>query len=282
MKPANLGLCNKCRAPVPAEFFFRDGQVWIRKDCPDCGPTESLVSTDAAVWQAKRDLWQYVPTEPTACTPATATTARIDHKPNIVFLDVTNRCNMNCPICIATIRGMGFDFNPPMAYFEKIFAELGRMEPKPVVQLFGGEPTVRDDLLEIIAIARKHGLKPHVVTNGVRLADEEYCRKLCEARVPLRFAFDGRSPDIYEKLRDNRAAYDKKMKALENLKQVQPPQAHDHRLRRAGASTTSTWPQCPRRSWAVCARRSKLICLNWLRQSRNARSWMRGAIRKIC
>jgi|WetSurMetagenome_2_1015567.scaffolds.fasta_scaffold74683_2 7,8-dihydro-6-hydroxymethylpterin dimethyltransferase len=216
-KPSNLGLCNKCKARVPSEFVFRDGQVWIRKDCPTCGPNEALVSTDAAVWQAKRDMWHYVPTENPACT-LNCDKCRIDHKPNMVFLDVTNRCNMNCPICIATIRGMGFDFNPPLEYFEKIFEHLGRMTPRPVVQLFGGEPTVRDDLLEIIAIAKKHGLRPHVVTNGVRLADEELCKKLCEARVPLRFGFDGRNADIYERLRNNRWAYDKKMKALANLK----------------------------------------------------------------
>ncbi|MFA6133751.1 MAG: radical SAM protein [Phycisphaerae bacterium] len=219
MKLSNLGLCNiaTCRARVPAEFFFRDNQVWIRKICPTCGPSESLVSSDAGVWQAKRDLWQYVPTDPEVCTLNCDRCGK-DHKPNMVFLDVTNHCNMNCPICIATIRGMGFDFNPPLSYFEKIFAELGRMQPQPVVQLFGGEPTMREDLLEIIAIAKKNGLRPHVVTNGLRLADEEYCRKLCEAKVPMRFAFDGRSADIYERLRNNRGAYDKKMKALENLK----------------------------------------------------------------
>jgi len=217
MQPSNIGLCNKCRARVPAEFFVKDGQTWIRKHCPECGPNESLVSADAGVWQAKRDLWQYVPTDRVSCTLHCDRCGK-NHKPNIVFVDVTNRCNMNCPICIATIRGMGFDFNPPLEYFEKLFAEVGRMEPPPVVQLFGGEPTVRDDLLEIIALAKKHGLKPHVVTNGVKLADEAYCKKLCDARVPLRFAFDGRSPDIYERLRQNRGAYEKKMKALENLK----------------------------------------------------------------
>jgi len=218
MQPSNnIGLCNKCRDRVPAEFFTRDGQTWIRKNCPTCGPNESLVSADAAVWQAKRDLWQYVPKDRVACT-LNCDHCKTDHKPNIVFVDVTNRCNMNCPICIATIRGMGFDFNPPLEYFEKVLAEVGRMDPKPVVQLFGGEPTVRDDLLEIIKIAKQHGLKPHVVTNGVKLADEEYCKKLCDARVPMRFAFDGRSPDIYERMRHNRGAYDKKMKALENLK----------------------------------------------------------------
>ena len=213
----NLGLCNQCRSRVPAEFQVRDGQVWIRKQCPACGLTESLVSSDAQAWQAKRDLWHYVPADPAACT-LHCDQCHVDHKPNMVFLDVTNRCNMACPICIATIRGMGFDFNPPLAYFEKVFAELGRWNPTPVVQLFGGEPTVRDDLLEILAIARKHGLQPHVTTNGIRLADEEYCRQLCQANASFRFAFDGRHADIYEKLRNNRGAYEKKMKALENLK----------------------------------------------------------------
>ena len=114
------------------------------------------------------------------------------------------------------------------------------MNPQPVVQLFGGEPTVRDDLFEIIALARKYGLKPHVTTNGLRLADEEYCKKICEARVGMRFAFDGFSPDIYEKLRHNRPAYDKKIKGAGEPQEVQPAQAGDHLLRRAGASTTST------------------------------------------
>lgn len=212
----NLGLCNECRARVPADFFEKDGQAWIRKQCPECGTTESRVSGDFAVWQAKRNLLDYVPMERIACSMH-CDKCRIDHKPNIVFVDVTNRCNMNCPICIATIKGMGFDFNPPMDYFEHLFSEVAKIQPNPVVLLFGGEPTVRADLLDIIKTAKRHGLKPHVVTNGLRLADEEYCRKMCEARVPFRFAFDGRNPEIYERLRKNRPAYDKKMKALENL-----------------------------------------------------------------
>ncbi len=217
MHDNNIGLCNQCRARVPAGFFFRDNQVWIRKECPACGQTESLVSTDAQAWQAKRTMWSYAPTEPVSCT-LHCERCGVDHKPTMVFLDVTNRCNMNCPICIATIRGMGFDFNPPLDYFEKIFSEISRIKPTPVVQLFGGEPTVRNDLPEIIEIGRKHGFRPHVTTNGVRLADEDYCRKLCEMGIPMRFAFDGRQPEIYEKLRHNRAAGEKKLKGLENLK----------------------------------------------------------------
>jgi uncharacterized radical SAM superfamily Fe-S cluster-containing enzyme len=212
----NLGLCNTCRARVPAEFFERDGQTWIRKHCPKCGDTEARVSSDYAVWLAKRELLDYVPMQRAVCS-MNCTSCHVDHKPNIVFIDVTNRCNMNCPICIATIKGMGFDFNPPLSYFDHVFEEVAKIQPNPVLLLFGGEPTVRHDLLDVIKVAKKHGLKPHVVTNGIKLADEDYCRKLCEARVPFRFGFDGRSREIYEKLRRNGPAYDKKMKALDNL-----------------------------------------------------------------
>ena len=54
MKNANMGLCNDCRTQVPAEFFFPNGEVWIRKECPKCGKSEWPVSTDAVAWQAKK------------------------------------------------------------------------------------------------------------------------------------------------------------------------------------------------------------------------------------
>jgi MoaA/NifB/PqqE/SkfB family radical SAM enzyme len=217
MSLPNVGLCNTCSARVPAEFIVRDNQVWIHKTCPDCGPNESLVSSDAKAWYAKREMWQYVTPDPETCT-LKCDKCRFDHKPNLLFLDVTNHCNMNCPICIASVPAMGFDFNPPLAYFEKIFAHVCQWNPKPVVQLFGGEPTVRGDLFEIIELARKYGLRANVTTNGLRLADEEYAKKFCDARVGTRFAFDGFSADIYEKLRNNRGAYEKKLAGLANLK----------------------------------------------------------------
>ena len=56
------------------------------------------------------------------------------------------------------------------------------------------------------------------MTNGLKLADEEYCRKLCETKSRFRFSFDGRNPEIYRKMRRSEGAYEKKLKALENIK----------------------------------------------------------------
>jgi len=217
MSTTNYGVCEKCRRRIPLAHAVRDGKVYVTKRCPDCGVTEALVSSDAATWQRKREIWQYDANAPVSCSLRCDHCAR-DHHPKMVFLDVTNRCNMNCPICIANIPGMGFEFNPPLDYFEHIAAGLAAMDPPPTVNLFGGEPTVRDDLFEIIDVLRKHKLHVRIVTNGLRLADAEYCQRLCAARVPVLLAFDGRDPEIYARLRHSRGAYEQKLRALENLK----------------------------------------------------------------
>jgi hypothetical protein len=218
MATVNYGICEKCKAHVEATHVIRDGKVYLKKECAECGPTEALISSDAERWQKKREICHYdADAAPTCDVHCTTCLRREAHHPKMVFLDVTNRCNMNCPICIANIPGMGFEYHPPLSYFERVFDGLAQFEPKPRVQLFGGEPTVRGDLFEIIKLARDRGLRVGIVTNGLKLADEEYCKKICESRVRVLMAFDGRSPEIYSRLRKNPSAYEKKVKALENL-----------------------------------------------------------------
>jgi uncharacterized radical SAM superfamily Fe-S cluster-containing enzyme len=216
MKSINYGICKTCRNRVPAEHVIRDGKVFLLKTCPTCGQTESLISTDAAVWQRKRELLQYNE-EQEQCCSLNCHTCHKDHQPKIIFLDITNRCNMNCPICIANIPGMGYEFHPPLSYFENVLGALGRMNPRPTIELFGGEPTVRQDLFDIIDIARKNNLRVRIVTNGLKLADEDYCKKICDAKIPVLLGFDGLGAEIYDRLRKNPSVYEKKRKALENL-----------------------------------------------------------------
>lgn len=218
MPEKSLGFCSECRARVPAEYQVRGAQVWFRKSCPDCGPTESLISSDATAWQAKRVLWEGLPARQSVPCTLHCDRCQTSHGVAMLFMDITNRCNMDCPICGFSLREMGFEFNPPLAYFDKVLRAVSAMRPRPVVNLFGGEPTVRDDMFQIIDLGRQYGLDMQITTNGLRLADEEYCRQLCEARIGLRLSFDGRSREIYERLRNNGRVYEKKLRALENLK----------------------------------------------------------------
>lgn len=211
------GVCVTCHKIVPAENVERDGKIFLRKNCPDCGSCETLVSADAANWRAKRQLVGYDPCAPEKCA-LNCQSCKHGQAPTMVFVDVTNRCNMNCPICLANLTAMGFEFDPPMEYFDKIFKRVAQFERRPAIQLFGGEPTVRKDLVEIIELAASYGLSARVTTNGLALANEEYCNRLLDTNTQLMFSLDGRSPEIYERLRKHPTALERKLEALENVR----------------------------------------------------------------
>ncbi len=211
----NRAPCQSCGQLVPATVEPRGRQVYLVKNCPRCGETESLISGDAERYMTKRALDGGF--EHFACA-LNCLECRHRQRPTFVFVDVTNRCNLNCPICINNTPSMGFLFEPPMEYFERLFRGLAELTPRPPVQLFGGEPTVREDLLDIIALARSHGLAPRVVTNGLKLADPEYCRTLVATRATILIAYDGAEAATYRALRASERSLALKQRALDNLR----------------------------------------------------------------
>jgi hypothetical protein len=82
---------------------------------------------------------------------------------------------------------------------------LKKQEPPPLAVMFaGGEPTVRDDIVEIVQMA--HDLKFMILlaTNGIRMSnDPELVRKLKKAGLNIVYLqFDGLTDGPYEKLRN--------------------------------------------------------------------------------
>jgi uncharacterized radical SAM superfamily Fe-S cluster-containing enzyme len=209
----NLGICTKCGKIVPTGHLERNGKEYLEKDCPDCGKTNELVSNDSAKYRVKRAFMadKSYPGCTMNCLDCT-------HKlPNIIFIETTNRCNMNCPICITNVPSMGFEFEPRMEFFERIFKYYSQFEFPPSVQLFGGEPTMREDVFEIIKLARSYGLSVRLVTNGLKLADQAYCDRVMASGASVLISFDGLRREMYEKLRAFPGSLDLKYKALENI-----------------------------------------------------------------
>jgi uncharacterized radical SAM superfamily Fe-S cluster-containing enzyme len=89
--------------------------------------------------------------------------------------------------------------------------------PDIIIQLSGGEPTVRDDLPAVIELGRSLGFSfIQVNTNGLRIAEEEsYAATLHKAGAASVFLqFDGTEDGIYETLR-GRPLYAAKRRAIE-------------------------------------------------------------------
>ena len=106
MSAMNYGMCENCRKPVHAEHVIRDGKVFLRKNCPDCGATEAMVSSDAASWQHKRDVWHYDPKEFQGCL-LNCQTCRRQHRPRMVFLVSSCAVAVNAVLSWYLVFGLG-------------------------------------------------------------------------------------------------------------------------------------------------------------------------------
>lgn len=97
----------------------------------------------------------------------------LHHKPLIVSYEVTLSCNCNCRHCDLGGLRPGEERIGPADY-----ARLTAMYRPPLVQISGGEPLLREDIVDIVS-AVKHAHEPTyviVVTNGVLLNRDIYQR----------------------------------------------------------------------------------------------------------
>jgi 7,8-dihydro-6-hydroxymethylpterin dimethyltransferase len=212
----NYGYCESCDRRLPVARVQRDNSLYLHRECPDCGPQDVLISRDAKAYYDKREFMGYKGEAERSCS---LDCAHCGHgvAPTFVVIDVTNRCNMNCPICLANIPAMGMVFNPPLDYFERLFDYVATLRPLPKIQLFGGEPTCREDLLDIMKMIKKRGMTSRLVTNGLKLADEEYCKAVLKYRPQILLGLDGVNPDIQRRLRKNPGSLQKKLQAIDNI-----------------------------------------------------------------
>ncbi len=136
------------------------------------------------------------------------------------ILEVTKRCDLHCAFCFADASGALSD-DPPFAEIDAMCRAVERAG-RCNVQLSGGEPTQRDDLPEIAALAPKAcGGLVQVNTNGLRIArDAAYARELVRSGVSSLFLqFDGTDDSVYRTLR-GRSLMEEKSAAIDVCAQV--------------------------------------------------------------
>lgn len=209
-------VCPVCLARVPARRVRRNKNWYLEKTCPIHGEFSTVV------WRGSENIRAWVGDSPEngaeeglPCPDGCGLCEKHLRGTCCTLLEVTDRCNLHCRFCFAD-PASGSDL--PLDTLKAQIDEIVRQTGGTLLQLSGGEPTVRDDLAELIAYARAAGCDyVQLNTNGLRLAaDPSYARTLALAGLSFVFLqFDGVTDAVYEALRGQKMLAIKE-KAIEN------------------------------------------------------------------
>jgi uncharacterized radical SAM superfamily Fe-S cluster-containing enzyme len=216
-------VCPHCLERIPAVREIVGDDVFLSKTCPEHGTFRTII------WRGEPEFtgWKR------AGLPGRAGTCQTDaengcpfdcgicpnHRKNActAVIEVTSRCNLQCPVCFAEsgpAEGRDPDLHEIDALYRTVLRSSG---PDVILQLSGGEPTVRGDLPTIIEMGRSLGFPfIQINTNGLRIAQEDgYAGILRMAGAASVFLqFDGTDDAIYRSLR-GRPLYAEKRLAIE-------------------------------------------------------------------
>ena len=224
-------LCPECLKVLEATIYEDGNKVYIEKTCDEHGKFTELYWSNYDVYQRAETL-----RADGACleNPRTKTDKGCpydcgicpEHKSHtgLAIIDITNRCNLTCPVCFANAASAGYVYEPTKEQIFEMLENLRENKPvkPPALQFSGGEPTIRKDLTELIVKAKELGFHHvEVNTNGLRLAnDPEFAQQLVDAGLStIYLQFDGLTSEVYEFTRGV-DLLDIKMKAIENCRKA--------------------------------------------------------------
>lgn len=206
-------VCPECLRRIDAVYRLApDGRIFLHKHCPQHGDFRT------PAWRQGQGLpdfldWvtERIPAPPQQPGHATDKGCPYDcglcpdHAQHTCtgLLELTQRCNMACPVCYAAAaenRADDLSLDEVLARLRALRAISGACN----IQFSGGEPTLCETLPHAIAAARELGFGLlQVNSNGLRLATEEgYARRLREAGLDsVYLQWDGLDDAVFRALR---------------------------------------------------------------------------------
>jgi uncharacterized radical SAM superfamily Fe-S cluster-containing enzyme len=217
-----ISLCPECLAYVPAIVFTKGGRVLMRKRCAEHGPSEALLENDEKFYfLSNKDVsgrsfapdrvFDIPPFEAPGASPCcgegetcgpsdsadgatpSLATDQTANKTCTVLVEVTNACNLACPVCYSDAKG---DRKMPRADFERYILRL--IEKKgglDSVQLTGGEAMLHPDFWQLVGFlyAEPRVKKIFLPTNGILLSRPEVAARLVPfvSKMIVLLQFDG-------------------------------------------------------------------------------------------
>ncbi|MDD1774930.1 MAG: radical SAM protein [Methanobacterium sp.] len=224
-------MCPECLAILDAEVYEDQDKIMIKKECEEHGVFEntywssSEIYYDASDYDYEGEGLENPKTKIDGECPSNCGLCP-EHESHTILglIDVTNRCNLRCPVCFANAAVSKTLYEPTYEEIRQMLRNLrgNQPVPAPAIQYAGGEPTVRKDIVELIKLAKEEGFShTQIATNGIKLAkNPDLAVELRDAGLnTVYLQFDGVTEEPYIKIR-NRNLLPIKLEAIENCRKA--------------------------------------------------------------
>lgn len=155
-----VSLCHHCYYHIPAWRYHLNNKVYIVKHCSVHGISHHMIESD---YEFYRTL-EY-----------TQENMRYNFNSSLL-MEGSDRCNLECPHCYHLPDNKITDI-PRTQFIDRVKQlPVGKGEIERIV-LSGAESTLRPDFCELVEDIVSLGLKPIVMTNGIRFGDTEFAKQ---------------------------------------------------------------------------------------------------------
>jgi uncharacterized radical SAM superfamily Fe-S cluster-containing enzyme len=214
---------------IDARLFEEDGKVIMEKTCPEHGYVRDLYWSDAEIY-LKAERWTFGDgrgllnpklRQAAGCPDQCGLCNRHTSHTGLGNIDLTNRCDLVCPICFANANVAGYVYEPTYEEVVQMLKAFRIEQPVAgrMIQFSGGEPTLHPRFLDIIRASRRLGFSHvQIASNGINLSDHKFAQECARAGLhTIYLQFDGLTDEVYRKTR-GRDLFAVKEKAIESIR----------------------------------------------------------------
>ena len=204
-------LCPECKALIDARIYDKEGELFIVKNCPEHGrfvdkyfDKKTYSKFIRYAYDGPGMITLNVENAGESCPMDCGLCARHKSHTALANIVLTNRCHLHCFYCFFYARENDPIYEPSLKQIKEMLKVLREQQPVPcnAVQYTGGEPLLRDDILDIIKLTKEMGFE-HIQLNttGMQLVgNEALADQLAAAGVTAFYmSFDGISPQTNPK-----------------------------------------------------------------------------------